>query len=236
VNILAISTSTPLHQLWLHTPTFDAGAEQLAGRGEPRALTALLWALLAQAGIQPGDLDVLVCDVGPGSFTGLRQGLATVRTLGWALQKPVMAVGSLQAMVAEVRARGETGAVAVALPARTGVAYVGWSPEPEVLEQTLVPLDRAEAFWAERAAGKTVATAMPGPWLHSLALHARAVAAETPEHPLARRLVTMAKAAPHLWIPALHLTPAYLAATEAEVHRGCTIDAEVLPAERRLSP
>jgi tRNA threonylcarbamoyl adenosine modification protein YeaZ len=235
LNVLAISTSTPLHQLWLHTRTFDAGAEQLAGRGEPRALTALLWALLAQAGVQLHDLDVLVCDVGPGSFTGLRQGLATVRTLGWAQRKPVMAVGSLQAMVAEVRAHGATGAVAVALPARTGVAYVGWSPEPEVLEQTLVSLDRAEAFWAERAAGQAVATVLPGPWLLSLARQARVVVAEVPEHPVARRLATMAKAAPHLWIPALHLAPAYLAATEAEVHRGCTVEAEVLPAERRLS-
>jgi tRNA threonylcarbamoyl adenosine modification protein YeaZ len=234
LNILAISTSTPLHQVWLHTPRFDAGAEQLAGRGEPRELTALLWTLLTDAGLALGDLDVLACDVGPGSFTGLRQGLATVRALAWALQKPVMPVGSLAAMVAELRAEGETGAVAVALMARTGVAYVGWSPEPGVLETTLVSAPGALTFWAARVQVPAVVTLLPPVWFESLATLTEAKPSLRPAQPLASRLTIIAKTSPHLWIPALHVTPAYLAATEAEVQRGFTLEAEALPAERRV--
>lgn len=228
-----MSTSTSVHQLWLQTPTFAAGAEQHAGRGEPRELTALLWNLLQQADLQPRDLDVLACDIGPGSFTGLRLGLATVRALAWALQKPVMPVGSLHALVAEVRDRGQTGAVAVALPARTGVAYVGWSPQPDVLEQALVPAVEAAAFWQPRVQGLEVATILEGPWLAALQDHARVQASDAPRHPVARRLAVLAKAAPEQWIPALQLAPAYLAATEAEVHRGIQVQDEALPAERR---
>lgn len=237
VNLLAISTSTSLHQVWLQTPTFQAGLQQLAGRAEPRALTQHVWSLLDQAKLQLSDVQLFACDVGPGSFTGLRQGLATVRTLAWATGKSAVAIGSLEAMVAEVRATGEQGAVAVALPARSGVVYVGWSPSPGVLEPGLVPQSAALEFWALRAIGQRVATAgsalAAGPWAQALSAVAQVQPAAVPDHPLASRIAWLALAHAERALPALRLAPAYLAATEAEIHRGFTVEAEALPADRR---
>lgn len=52
--------------------------------------------LLAEAGWQPQDLDLLVSVTGPGSFTGLRIGIATVKGLAQSLDKPVVGISSLQ--------------------------------------------------------------------------------------------------------------------------------------------
>lgn len=54
-------------------------------------------ALLIETGWSLKDLDLLAAVTGPGSFTGLRIGIATVKGLSQALQKPVVAVSSLQA-------------------------------------------------------------------------------------------------------------------------------------------
>lgn len=52
--------------------------------------------LLAEAGWQLQDLDLLAAVTGPGSFTGLRIGIATVKGLAHALDKPVVGISSLQ--------------------------------------------------------------------------------------------------------------------------------------------
>ena len=52
--------------------------------------------LLAEAGWQPADLDLLAAVTGPGSFTGLRIGIATVKGLAQIIDKPVIGVSSLE--------------------------------------------------------------------------------------------------------------------------------------------
>lgn len=44
------------------------------------------------------DLDAIACTIGPGSYTGLRVGLAAAKGLSYALQKPLISVGTLNAM------------------------------------------------------------------------------------------------------------------------------------------
>ncbi|MCB9895046.1 MAG: tRNA (adenosine(37)-N6)-threonylcarbamoyltransferase complex dimerization subunit type 1 TsaB [Planctomycetes bacterium] len=51
------------------------------------------------AAINRGDMDVIAVNCGPGSYTGLRIGLATAATLGFALDKPVVGVPCFDAMV-----------------------------------------------------------------------------------------------------------------------------------------
>ncbi len=79
--------------------------------------------LLANQHLTKEQIDGFVVVAGPGSFTGLRVGLATVKGLCEVLQKPLVAVSMLEA-VAVVRGPHD-GRVAVALDAGRGEVYVG---------------------------------------------------------------------------------------------------------------
>lgn len=74
----------------------------------PRELMGAVDGLLDAAGVEPGELDGVVCGVGPGSFTGVRIGLAHARGLALALDVPVAGVSTLAALAA-----GAPGAIAV---------------------------------------------------------------------------------------------------------------------------
>lgn len=67
----------------------------------PRAHSTRLMPLVAQAiaesGIKKTEIEAFAVGVGPGSFTGLRIGLATVKGLAFALQKPCVPVSTLAA-------------------------------------------------------------------------------------------------------------------------------------------
>ena len=54
--------------------------------------------VLAEAGLRPADLGAVACTTGPGSFTGLRLGLATVKGLAFALKIPAFGVPTLDAL------------------------------------------------------------------------------------------------------------------------------------------
>jgi tRNA threonylcarbamoyladenosine biosynthesis protein TsaB len=56
--------------------------------------------LLREAGVKPSELGGLVVGTGPGSFTGLRMGLAAARGLAFALDVPVAGVSTLDALAA----------------------------------------------------------------------------------------------------------------------------------------
>jgi tRNA threonylcarbamoyladenosine biosynthesis protein TsaB len=83
-------------------------------------------ALLRQAGARTGDIQGLAVGTGPGSFTGLRVGLATARGLALALGVPVAGVSTLDALAA-----GAPGALPV-IDARRGEVFV-LQGEPRVL-------------------------------------------------------------------------------------------------------
>lgn len=78
--------------------------------------------LLADCGLAPGELEGLAVSVGPGSFTGLRVGLATVKGLALALGLPVAPVPTLDALAA--RLPFAEAAVCPILDARKGEVYL----------------------------------------------------------------------------------------------------------------
>lgn len=65
-------------------------------------LLAAVDRLLADCGLAPADLEGLAVSVGPGSFTGLRVGLATVKGLAMALDLPIAPVPTLDALAARL--------------------------------------------------------------------------------------------------------------------------------------
>ncbi len=78
--------------------------------------------LLARKKLKKNDLDGFAVVVGPGSFTGLRIGLAAIKGLAEILHKPIVAVSLLDAMATHTNS---TGRVLVAMDAGRGEFYVG---------------------------------------------------------------------------------------------------------------
>lgn len=99
-----------------------ARAEERIGRGHAERLAPMVDATLASAGIGYADLGRVAATVGPGSFTGVRVGIAFVRGLGVALDIAVVGVGSLDALALPL-ARRDAGTVAAVLDARRGEVY-----------------------------------------------------------------------------------------------------------------
>jgi tRNA threonylcarbamoyladenosine biosynthesis protein TsaB len=90
--------------------------------GQPSALlTDLIRKGLTQAGWTLNDLDGFALSIGPGSFTGLRVGVATVKTMAWALKKPVLPVSSLEVLAQNLSS--ESGQIAPFVDARKAKVY-----------------------------------------------------------------------------------------------------------------
>ena len=110
-------------------------SDEVLGERSSRAVRILedVDSLLTDAGREAAELDGLAVGTGPGSYTGLRIGLVTARTLAFALGVPVAGVSTLDALAA-----GSPGATPV-LDARRGeiFALVGGVP------RCLVPEDLA---------------------------------------------------------------------------------------------
>jgi tRNA threonylcarbamoyladenosine biosynthesis protein TsaB len=129
--ILAFDTATDVA-----TSALVSDGEVL-GERTSRAVSLLedVDALLRQAGARTADVDALAVGIGPGSFTGVRVGLATARGLALALGVPVAGVSTLDAL-----AGGAPGAVPV-VDARRHEIFV-LQGEPRVLAPEELDLPR----------------------------------------------------------------------------------------------
>ena len=74
------------------------------------------------AAVRRTDLDAVAVGAGPGSFTGLRIGMATAKGIAYAIKRPLWAVSSLAALA---RGGDSTGVVIAVLDARRGEVFAG---------------------------------------------------------------------------------------------------------------
>jgi tRNA threonylcarbamoyladenosine biosynthesis protein TsaB len=95
-------------------------AVPLAGGTFSAQLVPQIVALLSKQGLNKADLDAFVVVSGPGSFTGLRVGLAAIKALAEILHKPIVPVSLLEVLVMESRGSGKLLAV---LDAGRGEVY-----------------------------------------------------------------------------------------------------------------
>lgn len=84
-------------------------------------------ALFTESGLRADDVEAIVVGRGPGSYTGLRIGLVTARTLSFSLSVPAAGVSTLAALAA-----GEPGAAPL-IDARRGEVFANVDGEPSVL-------------------------------------------------------------------------------------------------------
>lgn len=122
--LLAFDTATAHVTVALHD-----GSRVVAARGSDESmrhgetLAPAIAAVLGEAGASTRDLTRIAVGAGPGPFTGLRVGLVTARTFGFALGIPVHAVCSLDVLAAEAVDAGLTD-FAVATDARRKEVYL----------------------------------------------------------------------------------------------------------------
>lgn len=88
-----------------------------------RTLAPSIETLLAEVGWKPAELGFFSVGVGPGSFTGLRIGVMTAKTLAYALGKPIVAVDTLAAIAARVGVR--SGPLRTVMDALRGQFFAG---------------------------------------------------------------------------------------------------------------
>ena len=105
----------------------------IAGGTFSAQLVPTIQAVLARQGVSKTDVDLLGVASGPGSFTGLRIGLAAIKGLAEVLHKPVVAVSMLDAFIAMSRLKGR---VAVMLDAWRDEFFLGTYESSHNVAQT----------------------------------------------------------------------------------------------------
>lgn len=156
MKILAIDTAfSACNIAVVDTDTGAAVPETVPmDRGQAEHLVPLIAQTMARAGRAYADLDLIVVTVGPGSFTGVRVGIATARGLALALDLPVQGVCTLDALAATWAARGGMGAVAALIDSRRedifGALYHDPSHIPMVPDRMVILTpDQACAAFAD---------------------------------------------------------------------------------------
>lgn len=177
--------------------------------------------LLADCGLAPADLDGLAVSVGPGSFTGLRVGLATVKALAMALDLPVAPVPTLDALAA--RLPFADAPVCPILDARKGEVYLSlyrWSGSGMERQWDYLALPPESAVARLEAPVILLGDGIEAcrPWLDRLGAGAR-VAPAAQRMPSAAAVAVLGRAALVTGggVSAEALAPLYLRPSEAEL-------------------
>lgn len=100
-------------------------------RGQSERLMPMILDMVADAGMTIQDLDLIVVNVGPGSFTGVRIGIATARGIALGVDIPVQGVCACDALADTARAMGKVSddaAVRIAINSQRGDYFVADYP------------------------------------------------------------------------------------------------------------
>jgi tRNA threonylcarbamoyladenosine biosynthesis protein TsaB len=115
--------------------------------------------MLAEHGLTPGQVDLLVVGRGPGSFTGLRTGLALAKGLALGSGRPVLGLGTLEVLAAQILSAEpdpETLAAPV-IDARHGEVFTAlYSRKGQVRPPAPLPPSALPEALSEAAAGRPV--------------------------------------------------------------------------------
>ncbi len=199
--ILALDSGSPVVSVALGTAGDVWGSRSVAQASSSEALLGLVDELLAEHRLVARDLSGVVGARGPGSFTGLRVGLATLLGLHQALAVPAAAVPTLEILAAWT-AEGAAGTIVAAVDALRGEWFVQTFEDGEPPRATGAPRCVAARAIDELAPCRVVGFgvgALGGPGVDA-----------RPVDTLAPAIVRLAAWRPLEWRPADLLDPLYL--------------------------
>lgn len=102
--ILSIETGTDICSVALaNDGELMALRESDEGRDHAKKVALFVDELLRETGVQPADLDAIAVGKGPGSYTGLRIGVSFAKGMCYALNIPLISIGSLDALTEVAR-------------------------------------------------------------------------------------------------------------------------------------
>ena len=188
-------------------------------RTHSQRLLPLIDILFKETGLTPAELELLAVSRGPGSFTGLRIGIATIKGLGLGLNLPVVGASSLQILAHNL---GGAGLVCPVLNARREQVYTALfrtgEAQPElILPEQALPITALMDILAQYDepvwfCGDGVDMTMPA------ARQGLAAPRLAPLHQMGNRAAALADLAQYIEpIEIDHLTPLYLRESQAEV-------------------
>jgi tRNA threonylcarbamoyladenosine biosynthesis protein TsaB len=122
MNVLAIDTASDCAVAIGRDGAVIAEEHRRIARGHAEVLLPMIEGTLHRAGLAYGDLDLIAAAVGPGSFTGLRTGLAAARGLALALGRPTIGITSFESLAYRLKGRGRP--ILVALETKRADFYV----------------------------------------------------------------------------------------------------------------
>ena len=73
------------------------------GNTHSETILPMIASMLERLGLTASDVDIFACSAGPGSFTGVRIGAATVKGLAFGSDKPCIGVSTLKALSYNIR-------------------------------------------------------------------------------------------------------------------------------------
>jgi tRNA threonylcarbamoyladenosine biosynthesis protein TsaB len=231
MRVLGIDTSTATAGIAIVDQDGRVLAEArhaTAGRGAD--LLVAIDQVCRDAAVAPSELDAIAIGAGPGSFTGLRIGMATAKGIAFAAGRPLWAVSSLAALAADAREElaGQLllvhadAVICAALDARRGELFAGCYRGGAALgPERVMPPGDLEAWVAELVGGEADAAppviSFAGDALDAhpalAALADRWLAARTPS---GRAVARLALAGARVDIT-LGGAPTYIRPSEAEV-------------------
>jgi tRNA threonylcarbamoyladenosine biosynthesis protein TsaB len=171
MRVLAIDTALEA----CSAAVLDTGAGAVAAhesaamqRGHAEALMPLIARVMERAGLAFDDIDRIAVTTGPGSFTGLRVGIAAARGIALAAAKPVVGLTTLAAFAAPFIAADDSLPVVAAIDARHEHVYlqVFGAGGRTIVTPRILPLRealRVAATGAPRLTG-TAATMLAAAW------------------------------------------------------------------------
>ncbi|CBI75853.1 conserved protein of unknown function [Bartonella clarridgeiae 73] len=138
------------------------------GKGHAEKLIGQIEQLTNQANIKLDQINRIAVNIGPGSFTGIRIGIATARALALALEIPAIGVSSLEALAAQVANENTTLIISVVIEAGRGMFY------HQNFNKNLIALSMPSLKTTENiVADLPQHTILTGPAAEIIALHIR---------------------------------------------------------------